>query len=273
MPVRPTSLIIEAVAPRRTIAILFVTALVAAACSRSIATSPTPKVLAPSAPPAPPVTSVQNQASGPGPVLPRGTFVARSKTPDLTIWKGPSTAAGRRFSFPDRNAFGQPIAFLVTSTARDADGGAWLRILLPIRPNDAAGWVRRGAVQVHAIHQHIVVDLSSRVLRYYRDGKLVDHFRVGVGRPETPTAVGTFYVWAQVPQASPSGPYGVFALGLSGFSPVLLDWPGGGRMAIHGTAFAADQGQMVSHGCVRVYNPNMQLLEGVPLGTPVTIHI
>ena len=188
------------------------------------------------------------------------------------IWNGPSPAAGRRYSFPAHNAFGQPIAFLVTSTARDAHGRAWLRILLPIRPNDAAGWVRKGAVSVRPVHQHIVVDLSSRVLRYYRGGKLADHFPVGVGRPETPTAVGTFYVWAQVPQASSSGPYGVFALGLSGFSPVLKDWPGGGRMAIHGTAYAGDRGQMVSHGCVRVYNPDMQRLEGVAMGTPVTIH-
>jgi lipoprotein-anchoring transpeptidase ErfK/SrfK len=205
-------------------------------------------------------------------VLPTGTFVARSKTRSLTIWTGPSTTTGRRFSFPATNTFGQPIAFLVASTARDANGGAWLRILLPIRPNDAAGWVREGEVMVGPIHQRIVVDLSSRVLRYYRDGRLADHFSVGIGRPDTPTAVGTFYVWAQVPQASPFGPYGVFALGLSGFSPVLKDWPGGGRMAIHGTAVAADRGQMVSHGCVRVYNPNMQRLVGVPLGTPVTIH-
>jgi lipoprotein-anchoring transpeptidase ErfK/SrfK len=84
--------------------------------------------------------------------------------------------------------------------------------------------------------------------------------------------MGTFYVWAQVPQASPFGPYGVFALGLSGFSPVLKDWPGGGRMAIHGTSDPADQGQMVSHGCVRVYNPDMTLLKHVPMGTPVVIH-
>lgn len=259
--------------PRRSIAILFLTAFVATGCSRSIATSPAPKAGAAPAASTRPATSVQNDASAPRRVLPKGTFVARSKTPNLAIWKGPSTAAGRRFSFPARNDFGQPISFLVTSTARDGKGGAWLRVLLPIRPNDAAGWVRKGAVLVRAIHSHIVVDLSSRVLRYYRGGKLADHFNVGIGRPETPTATGTFYVWAQVPQASPSGPYGVYALGLSGFSPVLLDWPGGGRMAIHGTAFAADQGQMVSHGCVRVYNPNMQRLEGVPLGTPVTIRV
>ena len=204
-------------------------------------------------------------------VLPDGTFVARSKTPWLTIWRGPSTDAGKRWAFATRNAVGQPIEFLVAKTARDAHGDPWLRILLPIRPNGAAGWVRMGAVSVQKSRQRIVVDLSDKTLRYYRDGHLQHDFSVGIGRPETPTAVGTFYVWAQVPQASPSGPYGVFALGLSGFSPVLIDWPGGGRMAIHGTANPGDRGQMVSHGCVRVFNDDMATLRHVPLGTPVVI--
>jgi lipoprotein-anchoring transpeptidase ErfK/SrfK len=127
-------------------------------------------------------------------------------------------------------------------------------------------------VVVHRIRQRIVVDLSARSLTWFRDGHRQDRFPVGIGAAATPTATGTFYVWAQVPQASPFGPYGVFALGLSGFSPVLTDWPGGGRMAIHGTSNPADQGQMVSHGCVRVYNPNMSLLRHVPMGTPVVIH-
>ena len=61
------------------------------------------------------------------------------------------------------------------------------------------------------------------------------------------------------------------ALGLSGFSPVLKNWPGGGRMAIHGTAHPDDRGLMVSHGCVRVYNDDMVDLRRVPLGTPVVI--
>ena len=173
--------------------------------------------------------------------------------------------------FPTRNPVGQPLEFLVAKTARDAHGDPWLRILLPMRPNGAAGWVQERDVTTRRTRQRIVVDLSSRTLRYYRSGRLSDRFSVGVGRPETPTAVGTFYVWAQIPQASPFGPYGVFALGLSGFSPVLTDWPGGGRMAIHGTSNVGDRGEMVSHGCVRVFNDDMVTLKQVPMGTPVVI--
>jgi lipoprotein-anchoring transpeptidase ErfK/SrfK len=42
-------------------------------------------------------------------------------------------------------------------------------------------------------------------------------------------------------------------------------------MAIHGTANPGDRGQMVSHGCVRVFNDDMVDLRRVPLGTPVVI--
>lgn len=253
---------------RRLLALAVIAALAGSACTSPISTAS----LSPSAAPSPVSETAPVDAPGPGPVLPRGTFVARSRTANLTVWRGPSTSAGRRWSFPTRNPVGQPLEFLVARTARDDHGGAWLRILLPIRPNGAAGWVRKADVAVHRARQRIVVDLSARTLRYYRDGGLADRFQVGIGRPETPTAVGTFYVWAQVPQASPVGPYGVFALGLSGFSPVLKDWPGGGRMAIHGTPNSGDRGQLVSHGCIRVYNSDMANLTGVPLGTPVVIH-
>ena len=59
---------------------------------------------------------------------------------------------------------------------------------------------------------------------------------------------------------------------LSGFSNVITEWVGGGRMAIHGTSDPSDRGHDVSYGCVRVYNPQMKDLTDVPLGTPVWIH-
>ena len=89
-------------------------------------------------------------------------------------------------------------------------------------------------VDLKPVHDKIVIDLSQRSLEHFHGRKLLDRFEVGIGQLQRPTTTGTFYIWAHVPQASPTGPYGVFALGLSGFSDVLTDWPGGGRMAIHG---------------------------------------
>jgi lipoprotein-anchoring transpeptidase ErfK/SrfK len=150
-------------------------------------------------------------------------------------------------------------------------GVRWFAILLPIRPNGAVGWTHADDVNVVRRNEEIVVDLSQRVLRHYVDDRLVNRFRVGVGLPQYPTGVGTFYVWQRVPFSDPNQPYGIFALGLSGFSPVLSDWPGGGRMAIHGTPYASDRGRQVSHGCIRVYNEDMRRLLDVRLGTPVII--
>jgi lipoprotein-anchoring transpeptidase ErfK/SrfK len=205
-------------------------------------------------------------------VLPEtGTFVARSLRPELEVWRRPSERSGRKFVIPTTNPVGQNLAFLVTGSVRDDDGSPWLRVLVPVWPNEAAGWVKRTEVRVRRAHERIVVDLSERTLRHFLRGELAHRFDVGIGTRATPTAIGTFYVWARVPQASPTGAYGIFALGLSGFSEVLRDWPGGGRMAIHGTADASDRGGMNSHGCVRVYNSDMRKLTGVPLGTPVII--
>ena len=44
----------------------------------------------------------------------------------------------------------QPLEFLVAKTARDAHGEAWLRILLPIRPDGAAGVTGSGFIVLAA---------------------------------------------------------------------------------------------------------------------------
>jgi lipoprotein-anchoring transpeptidase ErfK/SrfK len=243
-------------------------ALVLGACSSPQAPVPTGhSAISPSTVPSDDPTP----AAGPGPVLPNGTFVARAKTASLLVDKNPFRTASVQYRLPSTNAFGQPVSFLVTGTDRTAAGVPWLRIQLGVSPNGSAAWVAPNEVTVSRVADSIVVDLSERRLRYYHGGDLVDAFRVGVGEPQWPTTPGHYFIWAKVPQPSPFGPYGVYALGLSGFSTVLTEWPGGGRMAIHGTANPNDRGHQVSHGCIRVYNPDMETLKRVPMGTPVTI--
>ncbi len=186
------------------------------------------------------------------------------------MWNVPGAQVAD-FTFDARNPFGDISRLLVDGVRADDAGDLWYRLLLPVRPNGRTAWVRQNEVRLIRLRGRIVVDLSERTLRYWIGRRLVDRFRVGVGLPQFPTALGTFYVWIKVSYPDPNGPYGAYALGLSGFSPVLSDWPGGGRMAIHGTSDPSDQGREVSHGCIRVYNPDMLKLRGVPLGTPVII--
>jgi hypothetical protein len=169
------------------------------------------------------------------------------------------------------NAFGQWLPLLALERQRDRKGTAWLRVRLPSQPNGSTGWVRTDDVDLRPVHDRIVVDLSERTLWRYHDGRLRQRLRVAIGSPATPTTPGQFYVWALVSYDDPNGPYGSYALGLNGFSEVLTEWPGGGRMAIHGTADATDLGRAVSHGCIRVLNSQLKRLYDVPLGTPVAL--
>lgn len=199
-----------------------------------------------------------------------GTVVAETARFRFRIFSSPGGALRQRL-WPE-NPWGQPLRYEVLKAVRSVDGDVWYRVRLPVRPNGSTGWVRGADVRTSRIHERVVVDLSDHVLRRYRRGRLLTTLSVAAGAPVSPTPPGRYFVWAQVAYDDPGGAYGAYALGLSGFSRVLKDWPGGGRLAIHGTADPGDIGRDVSHGCVRVFNPELLAqLTGVPLGTPVLI--
>jgi lipoprotein-anchoring transpeptidase ErfK/SrfK len=248
---------------RRWVVPLLATAL--AACSH------------PSAPSAPlsmpsPTPSIGATALDAPVVSAGGTTVVRATGPRFLLYAEPGPGARRVGSLAATNDWAQPLSLPALSGFVDADGTTWLRVRLPVRPNGSTGWVRGDQVATRVLHEQIVVDLSAHRLRRVAAGRTIEDLSVAVGAPATPTSPGRFFVWARVPTHDPSGPYGVFALGLSGFSDVITDWVGGGRMAIHGDADPSDRGHDVSHGCVRVFNPQMRELTDVPLGTPVWIH-
>src|SRR5205814_2809893 len=123
-----------------------------------------------------------------------------------------------------------------------------------------------------SVRTRIVVDLARRRLTLLRRGKPVLRVRVAIGAPATPTPRGRFYVKEALLTASPGGPFGPGALGLSSFSPVLTGWVQGGPIGIHGTDDPSSIGRARSNGCIRVENRvAARLLRTVPLGTPVVV--
>jgi len=202
--------------------------------------------------------------------LDRWSWVLRAVGGRLTVYTDPREGAATRMRIDGSNPWGQPIAFPVRAVHVER-GTAWYRVMLGAEPNGSNGWVRGDDVTFDRIRHRVVIDRSTRTLRHYRDDELRHRYRVGIGAPENPTTVGRFFVWAHLEPRDPSGPYGSYLLGLSGFSEVLTDWPGGGRMAIHGTADPSDPGKRVSYGCARVFNPQMNELQGIPMGTMVLI--
>ena len=206
------------------------------------------------------------------PLLPKdGSFVAEPRERYTPMWKEPGAGKQPDFALDTQNDFEQLAPMLITH-ATMRDGEPWYEVLMPIRPNGSSAWVRASDVKVREREDSLEVDLSERTLLHYRGDRLVDRFRIGIGTEQFPTTTGQFYVYIKVPYEDPNQAYGIMALGLSGFSRVITDWPGGGRIAVHGTPYPSDRGHAVSHGCVRVYNANMEALVDLQLGTPVWIH-
>jgi hypothetical protein len=171
-----------------------------------------------------------------------------------------------------RTPEGTVTAVPVTGRRRGADGGLWLRIELPVLPNGTSGWVPRRALGAYEVSRHrLVVDLGRRRLELHRGGQVLLRAPVGIGRARWPTPRGTFIVRNRLERfASPA--YGPVAFGTSARSPTLTDWPAGGFIGIHGTDRPDLVPGRVSHGCVRLRNPDiLRLVRLMPVGTPVEI--
>ena len=148
----------------------------------------------------------------------------------------------------------------------------WLHVDLPVRPNGTTGWVRREDVSLATHTARIVVDLSDRRLWAWQDGALVAEGWIALGKQETPTPAGEYYVNEIQAQADPETLYGSWIIGTSGFSEVLGEVFGGDpALAIHGTNDLSVLGGEVSLGCIRVHNDVVSRLALLPLGTPVEV--
>jgi hypothetical protein len=171
------------------------------------------------------------------------------------------------------NANGAPTVFGVLAARVDASCRvSSYQVQLPVRPNGAIGWVRPADVRLRAVDTRITVDLSQRRITLFRNTRPILVTTAVIGSPATPTPTGHFYVNQRLLTNSPFGDYGPGAVGISAFSPVLLNWPQGGPIAIHGTDAPGLIGSAVSHGCLRVRNADIEkLLRLAVEGTPVEI--
>jgi lipoprotein-anchoring transpeptidase ErfK/SrfK len=231
-----------------------------------------------SEPPGPPTpsTTLASTASvrlQPGRVsLGDGSTYAAVATTDVTARSKPG--GGRVVGlFPEKTPWGSPTPFLVKEAFRDAAGDIWFKVLLPRRPNESTGWIRRDQVRLRSVAERLEVDLSARTVRLLRNGRTEGTWRVGIGRDATPTPIGSFYLTVKLRPPQISTVYGAWALGLSAYSEVLEQFgTGDGQIALHGTSDPTDLGRQVSNGCVRLDNTAItSLAETLPLGTPVTI--
>jgi lipoprotein-anchoring transpeptidase ErfK/SrfK len=151
--------------------------------------------------------------------------------------------------------------------------GAWLQVLLPIRPNGSSGWVRASDVALTTDRYRVEVGLAAHQITVYDANSVLYQGPVAVGAAATPTPTGRYFTRVLMKAPDPTTVYGPYAYGLSGYSPTLQTFEGSdAEVGIHGNNDASVLGQSISHGCVRMDNAEITKLSSIlPLGTPVQI--
>ena len=164
------------------------------------------------------------------------------------------------------------IVLVIGHARKDGRGHIWVEVRVPSLPNGLTGWVPRSSLGGFTlVHTHLVVSLERLTLTLFRNGRAIFRAPVGVGQPQWPTPRGQFYVRDKLTEyASPF--YGPLAFGTSARSAVLTDWPDGGFVGIHGTSEPDLIPGRISHGCIRLRNPDiLRLARLMPVGTPITV--
>ena len=107
----------------------------------------------------------------------------------------------------------------------------------------------------------IEIDVATRTLKLFEDGELLAKYPVAVGKSETPTPLGE---WRVVQKCLNWGNgFGTRWMGLN------VPW---GIFGIHGTDKPYSIGTYASHGCIRMFNRDVEkLYPEVPTGTMVKI--
>ena len=230
--------------------------------------------VAPSTTPAASTATLPSQSPSATPQgIAPGALIATTAVDQLAVFSAPNGDVIMNLSQWSAQAFA-PLTLMAIDSAM-VEGAGWLEVLLPVKPNGSTGWIRSADVTVSSTDVAIDIYLDERELDLSRAGEVVATYAVAVGTPETPTPLGTFYITDPLDfTTNPTGVYGSWALGISGFSEVLDEFYGGPpQVAIHGTNEPELVGQAVSNGCIRMANEDAtELASQVGLGTPVIIH-
>lgn len=125
---------------------------------------------------------------------------------------------------------------------------------------------------------HLKISLSRRQVTLYKGNAPIKSYAIAIGRPGWETPVGKYRVmdmmekptWIHpwtgeaIPGGNPENPLGNYWIGF---------WTNGKHwIGFHGTPNQESVGKAASHGCIRMYNKDVEeLFTQVNLGTPVIV--
>jgi hypothetical protein len=106
----------------------------------------------------------------------------------------------------------------------------------------------------------IVISLEDRKLALVEDGKVIKTYPVAVGKPSTPSPVGTFTIERRVVNPTYSHDGRIVPPGPN--NPVGSRWMGLSihGYGIHGTNVPSSIGKAASHGCIRMVKADLEEL-------------
>jgi len=106
----------------------------------------------------------------------------------------------------------------------------------------------------------IVISLQDRKLALVQDGKVIKTYPVAVGKPSTPSPVGTFTIERRV--ANPTYSHDGRVVPPGPDNPVGSRWMGLSihGYGIHGTNVPSSIGKAASHGCIRMAKADLEEL-------------
>lgn len=214
----------------------------------------------------PAVPALPARAHSDAPAKARQTYLVAFPYTTVALYDSPGgRVIGSTTKLTD---FGQAKAWAVTRRR-----GRWLAVLDPMGHNRPV-WIRASRrIGFRYIHIVMIADLSQKTLTVFREGEPIRTVRVAIGAPDTPTPLGRFAVTDRLHNSRFNPIYGCCVLALSGHQThTPAGWPGGDRLAIHGTDASSTIGQAASYGCLRASDANLRfLMRRVPIGTSVFI--
>ena len=124
------------------------------------------------------------------------------------------------------------------------------------------------------VPSEVIINLPSRTLEYYKDNKLIKEYPVAIGKPSTPTPLGAFKIIDKEinPSWYPPDKKG-YVVSSGPSNPLGYRWMGfGGNYGIHGTNAPWEIGSVVSNGCIRMFEEDVEeLFVQIQYNTPVHI--